>query len=157
MKLHCYLDLSHQCRYDEIGHPVDVTFVDLQGTRVASLAIDLQHFLNLNVTGKVRRENFDTIIATYYNSFHHTMSAGNVAVPFTLEELMKEYIDKGFYGVLYSIMYLPCMVSTEEGSFVFEEEQRRRDTVERMVNTNPLLRPTILSVVEEWMERGLIS
>uniref|UniRef100_A0A0P4VVZ1 CHK kinase-like domain-containing protein n=1 Tax=Scylla olivacea TaxID=85551 RepID=A0A0P4VVZ1_SCYOL len=144
-------------RYDEAGQPEEVVLFDMQGTRVCSLALDLNHFINLNVTGKVRRANFDTIIATYYDSFSSVVNAKKIAVPFTLEELKQEYIDKGFYGVLYAIMYLPCMVSNDEDSFVFGDEEKWQAAVKRMVKENPLLHPTILSVVDEWIERGVIS
>ncbi|MPC80635.1 hypothetical protein E2C01_075220 [Portunus trituberculatus] len=145
------------CRYNEAGKPEEVVLFDMQGTRVCSLALDLNHFLNLNVEGEVRRANFDTIMATYYNSFTSVMNAGKLAVPFTLEELMQEYNDKGFYGVLYAIMYIPCMVSHDEDSAVFSDEKIRRAAVKNMVKENPLLRPKILSVVDEWIDRGVIT
>ncbi|KAG0723043.1 hypothetical protein GWK47_043366 [Chionoecetes opilio] len=144
-------------RYDDAGHPEGVTFLDLQGSRVASVALDLQHFLNLNVPDTVRRDNFDTIISTYYDSFRRTVSGGGVAAPFTLEQLREEYEDKGLYGVLYAIMWLPCMLSTDDGVYPFESEAVRRATVQQMVHTNPALRLALLSVMEEWSQRGLIS
>ena len=151
------MSVSLPYRYDEAGQPEEVVLFDMQGTRVSSLALALNHFLNLNVAGTVRRANFDTIMATYYDSFINTTNAGKLATPFTLEELKQEYIDKGFYGVLYAIMYIPCMVSRDEDAAVFGEDEKRRAAVKLMVKENPLLRPKILSVVEEWIERGVIS
>lgn len=149
-------------RYDDGDVPVDVRFLDLQGCRKASLATDLQHFLNLNVTGPARRSNLNTFLASYHAAFTSIMQAGGSDTPFTLEELRQEYKDKGFYGVLYSIMWLPNMVRRPEDARDIldcqeESKNSERENVLRMVETNPLLKPRLLSVTDEWTEYGLIS
>ncbi|XP_042215594.1 uncharacterized protein LOC121861773 isoform X2 [Homarus americanus] len=149
-------------RYDESNNPVEVKLLDLQGCRKASLATDLQHLLNLNVTGPIRRPNLNNFLAAYHTSFSAIMQAGGSTVPFSLEELRQEYIARGFYGVLYSIMWLPNMVRRPEDmiDILGNKEDRKiseRNNVLQMVDRNPLLKPRLLSVVEEWVEHGVIS
>lgn len=135
---------------------------DFQGCRKSSVANDLQHLFNMNLTGPVRRPNLDYFLRTYYASFAEILEAGESKAPFTLEELTKEYQDKGFYGLLYCLLWIPNMVRRPEDSIDIIE--RSDDAVDaetrnvlRMVDSNPLLKPRMLSIVEEWTERGVIS
>ncbi|XP_066967213.1 uncharacterized protein [Macrobrachium rosenbergii] len=149
-------------RYDEDGNPADVKFLDLQGCRKASLAIDLQHFITLNVAGPERRSKLPLLLGTYHAAFDEVMKAGGSGVPFSLEDLRQEYIEKGFYGVLYSVMFLPNMVRRPEDyqDILGTESTSKRSQMEnvlKMVDDNPLLKPRVMSVIEEWAEYGLIS
>lgn len=149
-------------KYDEARNPIDVKLFDFQGCRKSSVANDLQHLFNMNLTGPVRRPNLDYFLRTYYASFAEILEAGGSKAPFTLEELTKEYQDKGFYGLLYCLLWIPNMVRRPEDSIDIIE--RSDDAVDaetrnvlRMVDSNPLLKPRMLSIVEEWTERGVIS
>ncbi|XP_068227459.1 uncharacterized protein [Palaemon carinicauda] len=154
-------------RYDDFGKPSEVMFLDLQGCRKASLAIDLQHFINLNVEAPVRRSSLPSLLATYHTEFENVMKAGESVggpgrVPFSLEDLRQEYIENGFYGVLYSIMFLPNMVRTPQDQLDIlmtdsGSQVSQKENVLKMVDNNPLLRSRVMSVVEEWTESGLIS
>nr|XP_053648462.1 uncharacterized protein LOC128699715 [Cherax quadricarinatus] len=149
-------------RYDEDKRPVEVKMLDLQGCRVASLATDLLHFLNMNLTGPVRRPNLNTFLASYHATLASVMQKGGSVVPFTLEQLQQEYVDRGYYGVLYCLMWLPNMVRRPEDMMDILDRTEggrnaERDNVLVMVDKNSLLKPRIISVVEEWMERGVIS
>ncbi|KAK7079865.1 hypothetical protein SK128_023960 [Halocaridina rubra] len=148
--------------YDERNSPVDVKLFDLQGCRIGSLALDLQHFLNLNLTGPERRPNLPFLLAIYHKTFCDIVEAGGVTMPFTLEELREEYVSKGYYGALYAIMWLPNMVRRpEDAQDVLDVNTGAKlselENVLRMVDNNPLLKPRIMSVMEEWMEYGVIS
>lgn len=149
-------------KYDTSNNPVEVKFLDLQGCRKASLATDLHHFLNLNLVGSERRPNLPSLLSTYHTAFDEVMKAGKSEVPFTLEELKQEYINRGFYGVLYAIMFLPNMVRRPEDVRDILDtktgaKRSEKENVLKMVDDNPLLIPRIMSVIDEWIERGLIS
>lgn len=144
-------------RYDASGSPVEVVFLDLQGCRVASVALDLHHFLNLNVKGEIRRPNLDKLLATYYDSLRSIVTAGKTAVPFTLPQLKEEYIGKGFYGALYGLLWLPIMCGPEEVNFTTGEYDDNHGIVDRSEGDKPHLPSSLISVMEEWTELGLIS
>ncbi|XP_050701225.1 uncharacterized protein LOC126987844 [Eriocheir sinensis] len=144
-------------RYDASGSPIEVVFLDLQGCRVASVALDLQHFLNLNVKGEIRRPNLDQLLASYYDSLRSTVTAGKTAVPFALDQLKEEYIDKGFYGALYGLLWLPVMCGPEEVDFTLAEYDDNHGIVDRSESDKPHLPTSLISVMEEWTELGLIS
>lgn len=149
-------------KYDEARNPIDVKLFDFQGCRKSSVANDLQHLFNMNLTGPVRRPNLDYFLRTYYASFAGILEAGGSRAPFTLDELAKEYQDKGFYGLLYCLLWIPNMVRRPEDTVDIIERSEEAVDVEtrnvlRMVDANPLLKPRILSIVEEWTERGVIA
>ncbi|XP_042856110.1 uncharacterized protein LOC122242781 [Penaeus japonicus] len=149
-------------KYDESKNPIAVKLFDFQGCRKSSIANDLQHLFNMNLAGPVRRPNMDYFLRTYYSSFARVLEAGGSKPLFTLEELAKEYRDKGFYGLLLSLLWIPNMVRRPEDYVdIIERSEEAVDNetrnVLRMVDSNPLLKPRILSIVEEWTEWGVIS
>lgn len=77
-------------------------------------------------------------------------------MPFTFEQLKVEYIDKGFYGILYSLMWLPIMCGPEEVVFTASEYDDNHGIVDNSGGTEHLP-PSLISVIEEWTELGLIS
>lgn len=87
---------------------------------------------------------------------------GGPSTPFTLQELRQEYIAKGFYGALYAIMWLPNMVRRPEDMMDIlnsgeENKISEKDNALRMIDSNPVLKPRLLSIMKEWTEFGLIS
>lgn len=148
-------------RYDN-NIPVEVKFLDLQLCRVGSVALDLQYFLNLNAVDEVRRPHLTSLLATYHSTLTEVMKAGGVAPPFTLEQLHQEYLEKGFYGLLLSVMYIPNMVkSPKDATDVLDSgeqrQKREKEVLMGMVDDNPLLRSRLFSIINEWTEYGLIS
>ncbi|XP_042858691.1 uncharacterized protein LOC122244779 [Penaeus japonicus] len=149
-------------KYDESRNPIDVKLLDFQGCRISSVGADLQHLFNMNLAGPVRRPNMDYFLRTYLSKFADVLEDGGSKAPFTLEELTKEYRSKGFYGLLLSLLWIPNMVR-QPGDYV-ETLERNEEAVDnetrnvlRMVDSNPMLKPRILSIVEEWTEWGVIS
>lgn len=129
---------------------------------MGSVALDLQHFLTLNAVDEVRRPHLTSLLTTYHCTLTEVMKAGGVAPPFTLEQLHQEYIEKGFYGLLLAVMYIPNMVKTlKDGTDILDSgedrKKREKEVLMRMVDDNPLLKSRLYSIINEWTEYGLIS
>ncbi|KAK3859766.1 hypothetical protein Pcinc_034146 [Petrolisthes cinctipes] len=150
-------------RYDKDNKPVEMKFLDIQGCRKGSVALDLQHFLTLNAVDEVRRpqQHLTSLLTTYHSTLTQIMKAGGTAPPFTLEQLHQEYMEKGTYGLLFSIMWIPNMVKTpKDATNILDDSEdskaAERECVLRMVDSNPLLRSRLHSIIDEWTEYGLI-
>lgn len=152
-------------RYDDEGVPTDVRLVDLQICRKASPATDLNYLMYTSLNGDDRRENLDYILNAYYSSFSQVLCDGKEHPPYTAEELKREYRAKHLFGLLMAIMVVPIVVS--EASEVMDLDNVKTDDVEefmkeqrermlKQLDSNPLLRPRLLSVFDEMVEYGVI-
>ncbi|XP_050727767.1 uncharacterized protein LOC127004245 isoform X2 [Eriocheir sinensis] len=108
-------------RYDELGAPVEVMLVDLQCAGRASMAVDLAYFLYSSFTGDVRRNNLDTFLDTYYDSFCGVLRAAQVPLPFSREELGQEFMNKLTCGCIFGMILLPIVLSEEQDVISFAE------------------------------------
>lgn len=154
------------CRYNEEGEPVEVMLIDLQLSRYASAATDLNYFLYTSFNGDVRQANVQEFLAIYYNTFSSVLEAGEAAEPFTQKELVQEYKNKHEYGLLFSIM-IATFVITDSEDFVNTDDVKEEDSQAlfeewmqsniSMMEKNPLLRPRLLSVFDEIIEFGVLT
>lgn len=151
-------------RYDDGGHPVEVMLLDLQLCRQGSPALDLQTLMYSSINGALRWNSLPHFLQTYTSSFDATVEAGGIPPLFTVEELTEEYNARSMYGVLMASMYIPLMVVDSEDAPDFtkvDDEKEfyadRAEEVARSMDDNPLLRETMCSAFDEWIDMGLIS
>ncbi|XP_069184328.1 uncharacterized protein [Procambarus clarkii] len=131
-------------RYNEDGDPVEVMLLDLQWSRVASPATDLNFLLYTSLHGNDRKANWRDLLSSYYDTFRGVMKAGERNMPFTLEELHQEYRDKMEYGIIYSTTLLafslgeredaPDIINMKEDDMPNLLEQTRHVTSNMMEN-----------------------
>ncbi|XP_042872423.1 uncharacterized protein LOC122253423 [Penaeus japonicus] len=151
--------------YSDEGVPTDVRLVDLQICRKSSPATDLNYLMYTSLNGNDRRENIDSFLNSYYNSFSRVLKDGDEDSPFTIEELKREYRNKHLFGLLMATMVVPIVVS--EATEVMDLDNLKSDDVElfmkeqrermlKQLDSNPLLRPRLLSVFDDMVEYGVI-
>ncbi|XP_066990861.1 uncharacterized protein [Macrobrachium rosenbergii] len=150
-------------RYNSEGLPVEVAFVDLQFSREASIASDLNYFLQTSVTGDVRRPNIDNFMSIYHSAYKEVLEGRNMPMPFTKEEILEEFKDKSVFGLLFAMVIIPLLlIEPEEGLQVsdtcFETRMREiRVLSVAKLKTNLPHKSRFLAVFDELMEIGLIS
>ncbi|KAG0720160.1 hypothetical protein GWK47_006935 [Chionoecetes opilio] len=152
-------------KYDEAGKPIDVRLIDLQICRKASPATDLNYLMYSSLNGSVRRENLQAFLKTYHDAYAEVLSEFGKPMPFTLEELKKEYHNQNLFGLLMSLMVIPFVVAESNEVIDFEEMtgdmdadvKRMQDKMIEQAETNPLLRPRLLATFDEMLEYGVIS
>ncbi|XP_068229160.1 uncharacterized protein [Palaemon carinicauda] len=110
-------------RYDDEGYPYEVALLDFQQVRKSSLATDISLLLYICVSGTDRKKNLRGFLQSYFTSFRNVMDAGGVRVPFTFEDLLREYEDKILFGVLWSLSVIPMLAGREEEEEEEEEEE----------------------------------
>ncbi|XP_027221638.2 uncharacterized protein [Penaeus vannamei] len=153
-------------KYNEEGVPTDVRLVDLQICRKSSPGTDLNYLMFTSLNGSDRRENLDSILRSYYASFSRVLGVAKERPPYSFEELVREYRAKHLFGLLMGIMIVPLVVS--EASEVMDLDDVKTDDVElfmkeqrervlKQVDSNPLLRPRLLSIFDEMVENGVIA
>ncbi|XP_042223023.1 uncharacterized protein LOC121867237 [Homarus americanus] len=149
-------------RYDKAGVPVDVRLLDFQLCRKSSPATDLNYFTYTSLEGPNRKDNLQTFLKTYHDSFTKVLQNAGAPVPFTLEELRQEYHNKNLFGLLIGIMILPLVVSESSEALDLSKAKGQKfleEHLERMTNQlhNPVSRSRFLSMFEDMIEYGIIS
>jgi len=153
-------------RYNESGLPVEVMLLDIQINKVASLATDLNHFMFASLTGSVRKPNVERLLTDYYASFSSVIEGCNQVVPFTKDEIVKEYKSKNAHGLIFGNIIVPAIVMEGEDMPDMENitpenfEQFNQDwqkLVLENLDTNPLCKPRFVSMFDEMLEEGLFS
>ena len=139
--------------------------LDLQVVHYACPATDLNYFFFTSMTGDVRRRNTEAFLGSYYSAFSSIMEDGGQKVPFTQAQLLKIYKDKNLMGSIYS-MILVLKRLAESDDAMEHSKDTDEDTEDQLgdmrkkamalVETNPQMRHTFLSVFDEIMELGII-
>ncbi|KAB7500118.1 hypothetical protein Anas_04966, partial [Armadillidium nasatum] len=70
-------------RYNEDEIPVDFRFVDLQLSTKASATSDLNYFFFMSLNGDFRRNNRNTLLTAYYESFSDVLKRAGKEPPFS--------------------------------------------------------------------------
>lgn len=150
-------------RYDDSGAPVEVMLLDLQVTRFASLATDINYFCFSGINGPLISSNVQDFLAAYHASFSQVTEAAGHRVPFSLEELRQEFRDKHVFGLLISLMAIPFIVMSSDDMpeaddfFSGEENDKIQQKILDSLDSNPLLRPRFLSVLDYMTEAGVVD
>ncbi|KAK7082820.1 hypothetical protein SK128_022979 [Halocaridina rubra] len=153
-------------RYDTRGSPAEVMLIDLQGSRLASLGTDLNHFLFTSLNGDVRQPNIQAFLTAYMDSFQEVLELGGIKMPFSFKDLQQEFKNRHLYGLIYAKIVLPTVVlesnETPEVEEVFGQTKKNEeeDTKQRFMQNleeNPLMRPRFLAVFDEMEQAGVFE
>lgn len=109
-------------RYDiNNGKPTEAAFVDLQGCRYASPALDILHFIFSSGSSDVLKYQFKSLVSSYQISLRNQLEtlAPSAKVPL-LGEIMDEVKQRVDYGLVMSLLMLP-MVAAEKVTFDFDK------------------------------------
>ena len=87
---------------DDEGNPLDVSMIDYQGPFWASPANDILYFLISSVADDIKVEYFDEFIEHYHSQLTDALKQlkYDQHIP-TLAELHIDFLDKGFFGMLF--------------------------------------------------------
>ncbi|XP_047501428.1 uncharacterized protein LOC125047255 [Penaeus chinensis] len=145
-------------RYNEKEVPVEVMLLDLQMCRQASLATDLTYLFYTSLEGHVRTSNLESFLDTYYSAFLGVTEAGKSSLPFSRQELRREYNHRLEYGLLLAL--LATVIVLCEGDVAEENEEDFSESVkkvlEKLVSKSTILRPRFLCMFDEMIENGII-
>ncbi|KAK7082818.1 hypothetical protein SK128_022977 [Halocaridina rubra] len=157
-------------RYNDEGDPVEAMFVDLQLTRVASPATDLNYTLFTSLTGEGRRSNISNFLTTYYNSFKDLLESAGKSPSFSNEELIQEFKKKNLFGLIFGVMCCMVIVRPEddipdmnkEVDFEDKEEVAKlleefKENVMNMMENNPLFKPRFAAIFDDMKEYGVFD
>ncbi|KAG7164289.1 putative Ecdysteroid kinase-containing protein 6 [Homarus americanus] len=153
-------------RYDESGAPVDLRLLDFQVCRKASLATDLNFFMYTSLTGDQRKENLHVFLKAYHDSFRQVMEGAGFPMPFSTEELLQEYHKRNLFGFIMGLIAVPILLTMskealdlnsvkDENIENFVSDQKNKNL--KQLDSNPLLRPRLLSLFDDMVEFGIIS
>ncbi|KAK4309907.1 hypothetical protein Pmani_018488 [Petrolisthes manimaculis] len=153
-------------KYNDEGDPIDVRLLDLQICRFASPATDLNYLLYTSLNGNDRKQHLDSYLRSYYEAFSRVLMDGEKTVPYTQEELRKEYHRKNMFGLIMGLMVVPLVVTEAAKAMDMKEfenaepeeamEQLRVNILDQ-IDTNPILRPRLLGMFDDMIEYGVIS
>ncbi|RXG57120.1 hypothetical protein Avbf_08039 [Armadillidium vulgare] len=76
--------------YNEDNMPIDFRFVDLQCSKKASPATDLNYFFFTSLDGEFRMTKRDIMTKIYYDSFREVLEKSGRALPFSFQELSRK-------------------------------------------------------------------
>ncbi|XP_042872424.1 uncharacterized protein LOC122253424 [Penaeus japonicus] len=150
-------------KYDASGAPVDVVLLDLQATRVASLGTDLSYLLLTSLEGSLMSSSEQDFLMAYYKSFSDVTKAAGQLVPFSFEDLRKEFRSKHPYGFVFSLIIIPFIVMNSSDIPEAEEflsgknEEGFKQKMIDALESNPFLRPRFLSVLDYAIEAGIVD
>ena len=159
-------------RYDSKRRPIDCRMLDFQITRVGSPSLDINYLLFLSLNGDVRQEYLTEFLSNYYASFASTLSQAKVLVPFSLNELTKDYHSKNLFGLLNAIGTIPTILTDFEDnpnmSIDLNVKPESEAEIQKLMaeykvktiqfaKTNPLIKPRFLSMFDELKEQGFMG
>ena len=160
--------VSTSGRYSADGHPEDVMLLDLQLVSHTTPVIDLNYLFFTSMTGDVRKPNIKALLGSYYSTFRDIMEDGGQKVPFTQEQLLKDFKAKNMVGSIFAMMAVPIVLletaetadtvdsSKDASEDIGEMLQGARENSMEMMDTNPLVKKRFLSVFDEMIEEGII-
>ncbi|KAL6956582.1 WD repeat-containing protein 75, partial [Sarracenia purpurea var. burkii] len=98
-------------RYNALGIPVQVKFVDLANSRYCSPVVDLATILYMNTDQNTRNLYWNELIDTYYTSLKNTFP-DNDLVP-GKSQIMAQFRSKALLGYLSVSFFIPYMLEYE--------------------------------------------
>ncbi|ROT72735.1 hypothetical protein C7M84_008850 [Penaeus vannamei] len=159
-------------RYNEAGDPEEVMLVDLQLNHRVSFGNDLNYFLYTSLAGDVRRPNLDALLETYRGHFNTVMEAGAGGKGcLSKVEVQKEFRSKNIIGAIFGMLTVNFVLLDPASLEKYAENDTKQGEGEKdlnkdfeklkeyflaMIDTNPLIRPRLLAMFDEFKEFGLI-
>jgi len=153
------------CRYGNDGKPLECCLLDFQMNRIASPALDMNYMLYCSLNGEVRKSHMTDFFVHYYSSFADVLAASGTVVPFTINDIKKEFYDKNFFGLLMGMILIPIVLmdsdeaptlddfKSDNMTEAFEEFQAK---IMSITLKSPHLTPRFLSMFDEMTESGLL-
>lgn len=146
------------CREDSRGQPVEVMLVDFQLCRRSSPALDLNYLLFSSLTANERSRCLTRLLDDYYSTFRAVLIAAGSVPPFTVEQFTQEFHSKSMYGLIFGALAVPALMcdarDAQEFSVASDDHTvdyvtKKRESALRMLSTNPLMQPRLLSLYED--------
>ena len=133
--------------------------LDLQRARVSSVTSDLNYFLYTSMDGAMRSQSLNQLIQDYYSSFWDVMEAARLPMPFSIEELYREFCEKNIIGFIYGMNGAITQLLESEGIRSLESENPLVDneTQIKSVLKSPVFTGRVKYLVDEMIEKNVIS
>ena len=137
-------------------------FIDLQGSRYASPALDLLTFLYSSSAPGLTQTYFDEFMEMYHASLVKTMQKFSPSAPeITLDQIRQEINDYSLFGYLITNMLLPVVTyqDVEIDFNVFNNDtmmsKEFQDAIMEAMFT-PKFRQCVRNLTDEFMNRGFL-
>lgn len=146
--------------------------VDLQLNHRVSFGNDLNYFLYTSLAGDVRMPNLDTLLETYRGHFNTVMEAGARGKGcLSKVEVQQEFRSKNIIGAIFGMLTVNFVLLDPASLEKYAENDTKQGEGEKdlnkdfeklkeyflaMIDTNPLIRPRLLAMFDEFKEFGLI-
>lgn len=140
--------------------------IDLQMVGYSPPASELNFFICTSMTGDVRKPHMQAYLDCYHDTLSNTMEAAGQEAPFTKKQLLKTFKDKNLFGAVIGLVFTPVIViecdddddsSKDNDKYIEDKLTKTREKAMQTIDSNTLLKPRFLSLVDELMEIGLIS
>ncbi|KAL7648255.1 UNVERIFIED_CONTAM: hypothetical protein RMT77_000161 [Armadillidium vulgare] len=152
-------------RYNEDNMPIDFRFVDLQCSKKASPATDLNYFFFTSLDGEFRMTKRDIMTKIYYDSFREVLEKSGRALPFSFQELEEELKKRSLFGLCSAIMILPLIFA--EGDEIWYNDNYNEDELDEFLDINrqkceklsekDSIQQRILEVFDEMIESNVFD
>ncbi|MCL4124290.1 UNVERIFIED_CONTAM: hypothetical protein GTU68_037107, partial [Idotea baltica] len=153
-------------RYNEDGHPIEITLLDLQMCRYGSVGLDLNYFFYTSLTGEVRNKFYDKLLSEYYHEFENVMKSASKTMPFTELEFQKEIGKKNLFGIINGILVLPLIICETEDVPDFANVKDENieeflkeftDTIIKISESSPTFNTRFMSLFDDINDRGIME
>ncbi|XP_045128703.1 uncharacterized protein LOC123514703 isoform X2 [Portunus trituberculatus] len=145
-------------REDSRGQPMEVMLVDFQLCRRSSPALDLNYLLFSSLTANERSRCLTRLLDDYYSTFRSVLIAAGRVPPFTVEQFTQEFHNKSMFGLIFGALAVPALMcdsrDAQEFSVASDDHtvdyvMKKRENALRMLSSNPLMQPRLLSLYED--------
>ena len=131
--------------------------------RICSPTVDLNYLLYSSMEGPTRTKFIDVLLSTYYSSFNTVLAGKDMTPIFTFEQLKTEYKNKHGFGLMLGLQLIPFMLVDQSEATDFNVENieefmaEQKVSGKRQMQTNPLFKPTLLYMIDEMLEKGVLK
>ncbi|KAK8406097.1 hypothetical protein O3P69_007072 [Scylla paramamosain] len=145
-------------REDSRGQPMEVMLVDFQLCRRSSPALDLNYLLFSSLTANERSRCLTRLLDDYYSTFRAVLIAAGRVPSFTQEQFTQEFHNKSMFGLIFGALAVPALMcdarDAQEFSVASDDHtvdyvMKKRESALRMLSSNPLMQPRLLSLYED--------
>ncbi|RXG59264.1 hypothetical protein Avbf_14034 [Armadillidium vulgare] len=149
-------------RYNEDNMPIDFRFIDLQCSKKASPATDLNYFFFTSLNGELRMTKRDIMTKIYYDSFREVLEKSGKALPFSFQELEEELKKMNLFGLCCAIIVLPVVLA--EGDEILNTEQHTEydkslpihKEIQEKLSEKDFFRDRLLAVFDDMIENNVL-
>ncbi|KAL7648253.1 UNVERIFIED_CONTAM: hypothetical protein RMT77_000159 [Armadillidium vulgare] len=150
-------------RYNEDNMPIDFRFIDLQCSKKASPATDLNYFFFTSLNGELRMTKRDIMTKIYYDSFREVLEKSGKALPFSFQELEEELKKRNLFGLCCAIIVLPVVLA--EGDEILNTEQHTEydkslpihKEIQEKLSEKDFFRDRLLAVFDDMIENNVFD